>query len=523
MWKRFIKFFKGTDEPPEDFDGGYLDHLLATVEPRVAARLKACPTHDPVLLVVAEILLEAVPNIWEPDYAAPLVDDLSPGIIPPPPPVLDRTMEAEIASADGESESESEVDDDEVFAVDMASIEEISEAAEFKGAESGDLEGFVNPLDETAEFVVASAPPPAKAHVAEGLRRLDSTEMLRAGRVLLNMLINNDRLPLEQQLSVGETLLACDLWVGYMVSSQGLEPKAQKLLRLVEEKFAEGSLGQARLLLQLFQTDRATRLNNDRNLFFEDMILRLGIKRKLELSHEANQAIASAWKNARLDDDESLRNGLDIMAKRGFIHGQFFTREPEKLATWRELVEPCTRPQAASYFLSHIPPRRWREHGCQLDRPVFELVKEHVARPMIRDYVITQLKASYFVLRAVGDTGLEHFLDGYFDWAMETFEVDVPRIMPQIHMRTAMGYESIPLIFQALFDQHFKEGVERVFADLTEERLTEAFEHTVKVLGETNFNEIAPGHYDIGALVVDHLLNRTYPRPEFAFKLHRLT
>lgn len=522
MWKRFIKFFKGTDEPPENFEGGYLDHLLETVEPRIAARLEACPSHDPILLVVAEILLEAVPNIWEPDYAAPLVDDLSPGIIPPPPPALDRTMEAEIASEDSESASEDEADD-EVFDVDAASIEEISEAAEFEDAEAGDLEGFVNPLDETAEFVAASAPPPPKAHVAEGLRRLDSTEVLRAGRVLLNMLINNDRLPLEQQLTVGETLLACDLWVGYMVSAQGLESKAQKLLRLVEEKFAEGSFGQARLLLQLFQTDRATRLNNDRNLFYEDMILRMGIKRKSELSTEANQAIASAWKKARLDDDASLRNALDVMAKQGFIHGQFFTREPANVATWRELVEPCTRPQAVSYFLSHIPPRRWREHGSQPDRPVFELVKEHVARPMIRDYVITQLKVSYFILRAVGDTGLEAYLDGYFDWAMEIFGVDVPRILPQIYQRTMLGYESTPLIFQALFDQHFKEGVERVFADLTEERLQEAFEQTVKVLGECNFSDIAPGNYDIGALVVDHLLNRTYPRPEFAFKLHRLT
>ncbi|MFU8804566.1 MAG: hypothetical protein ACNA8W_12205, partial [Bradymonadaceae bacterium] len=516
MWKRFIKFFKGTDEPPDNYDGGYLDHLLETIQPRVAERLDECSTHDPLLLVVAEILLEAVPNIWQAEYNAPLIDDLSPGFEPPPPPPLDTTMEAEVADeieadeieadeieeieeAEDADESDSEV---EAVPIDASSIEEISEASDFKDGDSEDLEGFVNPLDETAEFVAASVPPLAE-DIPDGSLRLDSTEVLRAGRVLINMLINNDRLPLEQQLTVGETLLACDLWVGYMVSAQGLESKSQKLLRLVEEKFAEGSFGQARLLLQLFQTDRSTRLNNDRNLFYEDMILRMGIKRKYELSKEGQGAIQSAWKEACVDDDASLRFALDTMAGQGFIHSQFFAREPHKVAAWRELAEKCTRPSAVPYFLSHLPPRRWRDHTAQPDRPVLDLLTEHVARPMIRAYVLTQLKACYFILRAVGDTGLEEYLDGFFDWAGEFFDYDVPRMMPEVYQRTMMGFESTSLIFQDLFDKYFKVGVERVFAEIEEDRLRTALEATIDMLAECDYNEIAPGNYDFGALIVD--------------------
>jgi hypothetical protein len=520
MWKRFIKFFKGTEAEPDSFDGGYFDHLLSRVEPRIIERLEHCPEHDPILLVVAEILLEAVPNLWNPDYKAPLLDELSPGYVPPVSLALDTTMEAEFGAADEADESLD--DDSEVHLVEL-DLEELSEASEFSGRDSKDLEGFVHPLDETAEFVTSAVPSGAGRAASAGLRPLDTQEVLRAGRVLLNMLINNDRLPINQQLSVVETLLACDLWVGYMISADGLEAKGQKVLRLVEEKFSEGSFGQARLLLQLFQTDRATRLNNDRNLFYEDMILRLGIRRKFELGRDANKVIREAWTQARHDDDSSIRQGLTLMARHGFIQGHLYTREPEEANHWRQIVEGCTRPSAVPYFLSLIPPRRWREHGVQPDRPIKDMIREHVARPMIREYVIGQLKACYFILRAVGDTGLEAYLDGYFDWAQKHFNLDVTRIMPEIYQRTMLGYESTPLIFQDLFDKYFKEGVERIFAEVDDAALERALAQTLVVLARCDFNEVAPGNYDFGGLIIDQIVGRTYPRPEFAFKLHRLT
>jgi hypothetical protein len=38
-----------------------------------------------------------------------------------------------------------------------------------------------------------------------------------------------------------------------------------------------------------------------------------------------------------------------------------------------------------------------------------------------------------------------------------------------------------------------------------------------------DINELAPGNYDLGALIFDQIMNVKYPSPEFAFKVHRLT
>ena len=81
MLKRFLKFFKQSEalELPE-FEGSYLDYLMSRIEPEVIGELEACPEHDALLLVIAEMLRASMPQLWSATIDRPLRDRHSPSI-----------------------------------------------------------------------------------------------------------------------------------------------------------------------------------------------------------------------------------------------------------------------------------------------------------------------------------------------------------------------------------------------------------------------------------------------------------
>ncbi len=494
MLKRFLQLLKGSPEPPADFEGSYLDHVLQQVYPRVAQRMADCPANDPLLVIVAEVLLQTVPHIWEEDYKGPLRDAGTPAKLPPPPPGKQPGPKP---------------------CADQPSVEETA--------------GFDNPVDDTSELDIRLA---ISATSAENNAKsptkaisLDNENVLHNGRVLLTMLLNNDRLPPGQQLTVSELLLASELWIGFMLHNDGLDTQAQKLLQLIEQKFTDGQFSQARLLLQLFQTDRATLINNDRNLFYEDMILRVGIRRRHTASNEIKSAIRTLSQLVSTDlSDKSVRNLLDYLQEHLFIEFHLFTRSPEEVEHWRKIAKLSTMPQAVPYLLNQLPPRRWRHPDGQTDtRSVTALVREHLVPPMLREYVIRQMKTTYFILRAVGSTGLESYLDSFFDWSEQQFGVDATNYLSEIYNRTMGQDEMIASIFNDLYDRNYKVNAEQLLAKLDDAKLEKILAEAIQRITTCDMNEVAPGNYSLGDFVFDALTKMSYPTPDFAFKLHRLT
>lgn len=494
MLKRFLQLLKGSPEPPADFDGSYLDHVLQQIYPRVAQRMADCPAHDPLLVVVAEVLLQTVPHIWEADYKGPLRDAGSPARLPPPPPGKQPTTTP---------------------TAELSSTEETA--------------GFHSPADDTSELDIRLAIPAVAEEIASksGARsiRLDNEDVLHNGRVLLTMLLNNDRLPPGQQLTVSELMLASELWIGFMLHNDSLDAQAQKLLQLIEQKFSDGQFSQARLLLQLFQTDRATLINNDRNLFYEDMILRVGIRRRHTVSNEIKSAIRTrALATTDTLSDENIRNLFDYLKEHLFMEFHLFTRPPEEVEHWRTIARLSTLPQAVPYLLGQLPPRRWRNPDGKTDsRSIAMLVREHIVAPMLREYVIRQMKTTYFILRAVGSTGLENYLDSFFDWSEQLFGVDATGYLSEIYTRTMGQDEMITSIFNDLYDRHYKSTAEQLLTKLDAPRVEKLLAEAIQRIATCDMNEVAPGNYSLGGFVFDALTQMSYPTPDFAFKLHRLT
>lgn len=581
MFRRFLKFLKGDEDGADErFEGSYLDHLLEQIRPTLIKQLQHCPEHDPVLLAVVGVLRSTMLNAWAVEMREPLVDKQTPGVRPPPAPndaeaALEDTQEqpAPVASVSNEDtldfpkldlpESDSEVsadvdpsategeeDESDVEADDIVEADDspasAAEEDEDEGAQEAESDVSDDDIVEQREPENRSAriteeidvselhiiSPPERADrdttvemerdavIAGALPRLDTPEVLQAGRVFLNLLIDNDRLPTDLQLSVSETTLARDLLLGYFVGSDDFTGKAKRLLTTVEKKFSDGLFSQARLLLQLFHTDESTRITNDRNLFYEDMILRLGIRRRHKITEEESTQLRERFKAS--STDKGMRELFSWLDSALLVKMHLLGRSPQAHVVWSESIEVCSKPKAKERFLELIPAVRWRP-ADRAELPVAEQIRQHVTKKAARVFVIAQIRTCYFVLRAVGDTGLEGYLDSFFDWTEREFGLNGTRLMPILYNRSMMESDSMTQILEEVYETHFAPQIDEKFATFNPAAIDKAFANAMKLVEKYDFGEVAPGYYDLGGFVFDELFKMTYPSREFAAKVHRIT
>ena len=492
MLKRFLKFFKPSDqEELPQFEGSYLDYLLSRASEEVEEALNTCPEHEPLLLVITQILNISMPGVWSTTLRQPLTDATPPPpapvpATPPPPPPPGAP--------------ESTLDDPDTSPTDEDELEAILEEAETAGLdESTSSEASEDSIGEDNKV------------------RLDRPEVLQAGRVFLGMLIENDRLPGDIQLDTEETLLARDLLMSYFMGQNNFEGRAQKLLKIVERKFSEGHFSQARILLQLFQTDAKTRIRNDRNIFYEDMIQRFGVRRKRPLDEERVEGF-----KALAQQQASASETLTWIEENLQVRTHVFVRQATQVEQWKALAAKSNAPNAQENLLRYLPPKRWRAPHSH-DASVEALVHRHIANDTLGTYCINLLNACYFVLRAVGDTGLESYLDNFFDWADQQFDLDATIFLPELYRRSMGDADTMRVIFQDLYDRFIRPRAEAKLQALTTEQKTQALHDALQKLQSADPNEIAPGNYSLGALIFDELFGMVYPTPEFSFKVHRLT
>ncbi len=449
--------------------------------------------------------------------------------------VVDEELADESLEEDSEAEEieGSEILEEEVVDEELAD-EESAADEEAAGDEDDELDdtaetidapppaGFVSAIEDTAEF---EPPPISRGSVDRSVwpKSLGDPSVLHGARILLAVLLDNDRLPEGEQLSVGEVLMAADLWVHLIAQAVDLDDRVQKLARLVEKKFGANYFSQARLLLKLFPANTETRINNDRQLFYEDMILRMGIRRRHEVRDDDIDEMVQALSEPDLDDDEGVKEGLEILAARTQMRMHLYTRDPDEVSRWRGLAEIGDDPDCVPYLLEKIPPRRWRQCPVGSERPISQVVREHLVRPMAREHVINHLKTCYFILRAVGDTGLESYLDSFFDWSKECCDVDAIVLLPELHRRLTASTELIDALFGEVYAKRYRGPIEDALQGLDDAALQEAFASAIDLIVSSDVNAAAEGHFNLGGFILDAYLGFEYPDPSFAFKLHRLT
>ena len=252
------------------------------------------------------------------------------------------------------------------------------------------------------------------------------------------------------------------------------------------------------------------------------MIQRLGIKRR----HTVSQELVAAWGELASPQDESSEISpeemLGWLSERLFVKMHVFTRDMDAVKGWTEVGGMSELPGATDNLLRYLPPRHWRQaHGS--DSGLKRAVRAHINSDSLATYLTNQTRTCYFVLRAVGDTGLEGFLDTYFDFTARGLDVNATTMLPELYRRSMGDADMMKAVFDDLYARTLKYAAEEKLEAWSEGDISAAIDDAMEYLRRCDVNEVPPGSYDLGGFVFDRLFDVSYPTREFAFKLHRLT
>jgi len=343
----------------------------------------------------------------------------------------------------------------------------------------------------------------------------------QAGRAYFSVLVENDRLPAGAQLDESELGLLRDLLVEYFSGNETVRDRANEVLALIERKFSEGAFTQARILLQIFETDVETKLNNERNLFYEDMIMRLGIRRRHEVPTEERDGFRETAAALEPTDDEVIKELLSRLAHEYYVHFCLDIRSAEATKEWArfgEVVDESMRDR----LLKYVPPLRWRSPFLVAGESVIEMATNHLQPEATERYVQRLIKMCYFLLLASGDTGFESYIYSLLAWSRDEVNVDVKRLLPFIHRRSVLDEIGLQETLDEVYQDFYAATLAKRL-DGSREKIEGAWRGFLKELSTMDLNDIPPGHYDLGGFLLDQLLGFKQPDPYFSFKLYRLT
>ncbi len=343
----------------------------------------------------------------------------------------------------------------------------------------------------------------------------------QAARAFFSVLVENDRLPLGQQLDLQELELLKALLMDYFAGRDSVRQRANEVLSLIERKFSQGAFTQAKILLQIFETDGETRLNNERNLFYEDMIMRLGLRRRHEIPKAEREAIRQVFAGLDGEQDSNVKDALAWMGSEYYAHMCFAIKSPDDYQQWAK-VTASLAPEARDRLLGYVPPVRWRTPASVTGLSLIEMSAHHLCETAIRLHVQRLFRMCYFLLLASGDTGFEAYIFNFMRWSKDFLGVDTKRVLPVIHRRSVVDEVSLQESLDEAYQHFFSERVSEKIV-VRPEKIKRAWSDLCRRFAALDITQVPAGHYDLGGFLLDHLLGFEHIDPAFAFRLYRLS
>ncbi|MBQ9395358.1 MAG: hypothetical protein IJU23_07560 [Proteobacteria bacterium] len=336
---------------------------------------------------------------------------------------------------------------------------------------------------------------------------------LSAARAYLSILIDNEHLPAQAQLNENELATLRELLFCYFSGDESANDKGSEVLALIERKFASDQFSQARILLQIFETNNETRQNNERNLYYEEMILRLeGTSAR---AHAISSETAEIAMKPSADDDDVTR-AFSELDQTGNVRFYLYLREPADVERWRESLSSLDE-SVRGYLLDYIPVIRWRKIGSP-DIPIQTQIGLHMTFEMFRRYVQQKLRMCYFILLANGNTEYEWFIFSFSKWSREHFDVNVCDVFPMIHRSGILDGMCLQEALDIAIDQFYARRMNEI--SITSDQLSKAYREVLKQIFGSDLSQIPAGNYNFGDFLLDWILPFDYKNPMFAFQLH---
>ena len=352
------------------------------------------------------------------------------------------------------------------------------------------------------------------AEIVLGEMGVEGTD-ISAMRAYLSILIENEHLPSQSQLSEAELSTLRDLLFCYFSGAENVNEKGADVLSLIEKKFANGDFSQARILLQIFETNNETRQNNERNLFYEEMIMRLDSvagKSKPISAHLAQEVLAD-----HAPDDDVLR-GLAALDQNVGARFCLYLRDPDEVERWKQALSPL-KPDVQEYLLDYIPVVRWRRIGS-LAMPIHAQLTQHMTFEMLRRHVQQKLRMCYFILLASGNTGFEWFIFAFSEWSMRCFQVDTREVFPMLHRSGIVDGMCLQEALDVVTERFYGPAMNQIVIQPND--LENAYRDVLRFIFESDPSQIPPGHYNFGDFILDRLIEFKFEDPMFAYRLHSM-
>lgn len=341
------------------------------------------------------------------------------------------------------------------------------------------------------------------------------TTDLCASRAFLSILIENEHLATASQLTENELRLLRNLLFSYFKGAEDMNEKGAQVLELIERKFANGNFSQARILLQIFETNAETRQNNERNLYYEEMI------RRLDTSVTRGKALSASRIAQGLDDNAQDHAVLNVFHEiEDSFNIRFFLnlRSPNELERWRTSLAVLPS-EVRDYILDYIPVVRWRQLGT-LHSSIIQQVGDHMTFEMLRRHVQQKMKMCYFMFLASGCTGYEWFIFAFARWSEKYFKVDIREVFPFLHRSGVVDGICLQESLDIATDRFYGRAMNEV--SISSDTLETAYRSALKRIFKSDFTQIASGLYNFGSFILDEILPFDDEDPLFAYRLHSL-
>ncbi len=336
-----------------------------------------------------------------------------------------------------------------------------------------------------------------------------------AARAYLSILIENEHLPVAHQLSESDLECLKQLFMGYFCKSDDVNAKGAQVLSLIERKFGSGEFSQARILLQIFETNEETRLNNERNLYYEEMISRL------DMVLGKNKGIQHVLVDAAVADnasDEAIIKALNAIERENDAHFCLYLIDQAETTQWMDALDSI-EPEIRDYIMEYIPVIHWSPIGL-LAEPIGSQIGRHMTFEMLRRHVQNKLRMCYFLLLASGNTGYEWFIFAFTEWSRIIFGVDVREVLPMLHRCSVVESMCFQEVLDIVTDRFYGPAMNRV--TMTPEDLDIAYRKVIQRLLANDACDIPKGSYSFGDFILDELLPFDYEDPSFAFRLYNM-
>lgn len=322
------------------------------------------------------------------------------------------------------------------------------------------------------------------------------------GRSLLPLLLDNDALPPALQLEPRDLDAPRALLRSFFFEQGDMQEQASHLLKFIEQRFAGEQFGQAAILLELFDSESSTQRHNELNLFYEAMLVRLNGRRSRPFGAEARRRWSAMQESAGESDVGAV---LTFLEEQAGVRFHVRHRDPDECARWSAALPEALDERGRRTLLERIPPARWRR-APRSSEDLQEMLESALDDRALRAHVADLTRVAYFVARTVGRTGFESVLTRYVRWVAQTFPAaDAQTVLPGIHLGTL----NEDMLFSEVIDGAAS-GLMAARASgslaLGPDAVEQAVAAATRSLLALTPADLPEGEYDLGALILDHLV-----------------